>query len=101
MWTKEEQEKYIKERIALHKLDDYKCSAEEMWQSEDVFKVMKGNAVRSTKNCNTEQEALEYISRMPNPKEYTVEKKQSEFRRCDEYCEVSKFCSIKLARGNK
>ena len=34
-------------------------------------------------------------------KEYTVEKKQSEFRRCDEYCEVSKFCSIKLARGNK
>lgn len=68
VWSDEQVEQYIHERIALQKtaekLPDIElpyCTPEERWQQKTVYAVMKEGRKTSLRNLNTNAEALSYI----------------------------------------
>jgi len=109
LWSFEEQEKYIKERIALYKstlnLSDENlpiCTPEERWSGEDRYAVHKGTNQRATKLCDSMEEAIEYTESIKdNGNKYNIKKREGRNVRCEEYCSVNKFCSFYKMRYNK
>jgi hypothetical protein len=109
LWSFEEQEKYIKERIALYKstlnLSDENlpiCTPEERWAKNDEFAVHKGTNQRATKLCDSMEEAIEYTESIKdNGNKYNIKKREGRNVRCEEYCSVNKFCSFYKMRYNK
>lgn len=106
LWTVQEQEKYIRERLRLlitaeDTLDDDlpECTPEEMWERPTVYAVMKFGAKRSTKNFEDQDDATLFAqqqSAKPNGKKmekYTVEVRPGVRVRCADYCSVNKWCS--------
>jgi len=75
-------------------LDDIKnphpCTAEERWERETTWAVMKGTNKTATKVCKTEAEANLYVETFGQ--NYKVVKRQGEAIRCKTYCVVSQFC---------
>lgn len=102
LWSFEEQEKYIKERIALYKstlnLSDENlpiCTPDERWSGEDKWAVHKGNNQRATKLCDSMEEAITYIEEIKDKThKYNIKKREGRDTRCEEYCQVNKFCSF-------
>lgn len=100
VWSTEKTEAYIKDRLMVHGLAQTflpKCTQEEMWQSDSVYKVKKtGNktAVRGHANHKVEAEALLGAAQLEKEtgKPHTVEFHQGESKRCIDYCEASPFC---------
>jgi len=95
VWTYEQTEQYVKERIRLHKvaakLPDDKlpfCSSEEMWTKPTTYAIMKAGRIKALKVCQTLEEAERYAK----PGEYIVTR-EGKRTRCEGYCDVSKFCS--------
>ncbi len=100
LWTFEEQEKYIKERIALYKstlnlLDENLpiCTPEERWTGEDKFAIYKGKNKKATKLCLSMTEAVDYVEKTKD-KTYKILKREGIDKRCTEYCSVNMFCSF-------
>lgn len=96
LWTKEEQLKYIKERIRLFKegllLSDNDiplCTPEERWQKETTYAVFAGENKRATKVHKTKEDAEYHASCNPN---FRVEHRQGYDTRCVDYCVSKKFC---------
>ena len=78
LWTMEITEKYIRGRIALHKLDPVPdCTDEEKWTRPTTYAVMEEGAKRARKVCSTIGEAQAW--KTVNSKWYIVldEKKES------------------------
>jgi len=100
LWTTEQQEKFIKEKIkeykiALHLADDELplCTDKERWKKEDVYAVYKGKNKTATKLCDTQEEADKYILELGETKDkYRVEKRTGIDMRCSEYCLCCKYC---------
>jgi len=100
LWSMDEQEAYIRERVAIHaeaeKSDDHAfwCTAEERWATPEKWAVY-GKGKKALKLHNTLEEA-EQDSRMV----------RTEFRpgksvRCESYCDVAEFCrQYKQIRSN-
>ena len=90
MWTVEEAEEFIEERILLHQHDDrmhsIRCTDEERWYTGTTYAVVKPGNTR----------ALRVLDEPPEPSSvpegYTVEERPGEYRRCASYCEVRAFC---------
>lgn len=71
LWTMEEAEKYVKERIALHKMEDIPCCTdEEKWTRPTTYAVMEKGAKRARKVCSTVGEAQAW--KVANSKWYIV-----------------------------
>jgi len=90
VWTMEETEQYIEERVALHqhaalggRVD---CTDEDRWYDGTTFAIKKPGAAR----------ALKVTDNIPDegdvPAGYVVEKREGEYKRCAHYCEVAPFC---------
>ena len=118
LWPIERTEKYINDRVALleaHKntpdSDLPECTADERWQSETVFKCMKGNNKKSSKNFKkskdnitegqlgyiTEKDAKEAAQKYCEEKKLTLLEVKGESRKCSDYCYACQFCSQFLA----
>lgn len=102
LWTMEEQEKFIRERVALYKKsltlqneDDIPiCSAKERWKTEDKFAVYKNENKTATRVLDTKPEAEKYILELGDTKnKYKIVERKGVDNRCAEYCLVSKFCN--------
>lgn len=95
MWSKEEAEKFIIDRIAAHleaKENLTDCSRSERWADEEKWAVMDGKKKRALKLCSTKPEADHIVN--SNPGTLWVEYRPgNETKRCDFYCNVNKFCS--------
>ena len=96
LWTKEEQEEYVKERVVLHQRaqleHEYpKCSPEERWQKDDVWALMKEGRKSAVKLHSSEGSVEEHLENMDN--KHYIEFRPGESIRCKDYCSVNKFCN--------
>jgi hypothetical protein len=112
LWTFQEQDEYIKGRVAMLKANEeypdeslYPCTMEDMWQDPPTYAVMKLGAKRATKICNAEDDLHDYLEEqnlliphatIPNTMEvvesHYVQKREGSRRRCEKYCAVSSKC---------
>jgi len=95
LWTPEEVENYVNNRVALFKsvqdLPDDElppCTPEERWQTETKYAVMKKGRKRALAVCDTEEEAIKKATQFGA----TIEEREAKAMRCEEYCSVNKFC---------
>jgi len=99
LWTDEEQDAYIQERVGLHAEAYFEmntegalpdCTPDEMWEKPTTYAIKKPGAARAKsvhKMLDEAQHALNQVSG------YLLETRQGERTRCASYCQVSKFCN--------
>lgn len=101
LWSLEQQEQYIKERIALYKeslkLEDKDlplCSEEERWRTPEKWAIYKNRNKTATRLLDTEEKAMRYIVEIGVTKDrYRIEKREGQNNRCSKYCIVKNFCN--------
>lgn len=92
-------EKFIRnkfdELIEAEKLSDDElldCGKNDTWYTGDVYAVYKDDkSAKATKLCDTKEEAEGYILNKMNGKGI-IKYRAGEYRKCQDYCEVCKFC---------
>lgn len=102
LWSEEEAEKFVKQRIKLHvmcrDLSDENlpiCSPEERWVKDRKFAVMKKGRVRAIKLTESNLEALQWIKENKREgEELYIEKRDGTSTRCVSYCPVAQFCEF-------
>ena len=99
MWSEEEQEHFIRQRILLHQntataKELIKCTPKEMWRKEDVFAVMKDGRKSALRLLPTMEKAKQYLkdNNMVENKGCCIVHRLGENVRCNHYCSVNKFC---------
>jgi hypothetical protein len=99
LWSKDEQEKFIKGRIAKHSACEFAmetggelpdCTPEEMWEKPAVWAVMKQGAARA-KSLHDSPESAEDAKKLLGS-EYEIQLRQGARTRCKDYCLVSNWC---------
>ena len=99
LWTFEQRENFIKERIHLHSNalfasetgDDLpKCSPSEMWEKQTTWAVRKVGNKRATAVFDTADKAEAKIEELG--KGYEIEVRPGERTRCANFCQVRDFC---------
>lgn len=69
------------------------CGLSERWHTEDKWAIMKKGNKKATKLFATEGDAQAYMDNMMfDPKVYQIEKREGTDNRCDNYCNVNKWC---------
>lgn len=98
LWSNEEQEHFIRERIRLHQQADIKepdiCSPKERWRKEDSFAVMKDGRKSALRVLPTLNAAKEYLKEknMQEGKGCLIVHRAGKDVRCADYCRVNKWC---------
>ena len=100
LWTSEQQEKFIKDRIKEYKIainlaDDELplCTPKERWKKEDEWAVYKNINKTATRVLDTEEEAEKYILEIGKTKDkYRIQKRTGTDVRCENYCIVKNHC---------
>lgn len=109
LWDRDVTETYFHERLAKHEASLFcyeqtgsplPCTKEEMWEKDSKFAVLsesrittaenKGTVARAVRLLDSMEEAEEYASDNPD---YFVEERPGERTRCENFCEVSRFCN--------
>lgn len=93
LWSEEKCEEYIDERIRLHQAARDKlpeCSAEERWQTANVFALMKEGRKTAVKLFEDENEA-EAACKAAGDKHHLVFRPGKSIR-CESYCPAAPFC---------
>jgi hypothetical protein len=82
----------------LSKIDDPPpCTAEERWERDTTWAVMKGANKTASKVCKSEEEAGLYIE--GKGEQCSIVKRPGEAIRCQSYCIVSQFCQYNPYKG--
>ena len=98
VWDYHSTIKYILNRIVLHAQKiPQECTSEEKWTRPTTYAVMKKGQKRAKRVLNTEKEAEEWIGEQ---EDLFVEKRKGKNVRCEEYCDVSKFCKYYIKEEN-
>lgn len=107
MWPHEQAMEFIKERVRLHTMDNHPpCTDEERWASNDVFAVMEEGRKKAHRLLPTAEQATQWCLSnglasiqigygdpyVEFKKKISLEQRPKEYKRCEEYCSVSKFC---------
>jgi hypothetical protein len=104
VWSPEECEEYIKQRVKIHYEASQKeglplCSSEERWAKPDTYAVIADNKKIAAKVCYSKAAAEKYvrenIAKLTNPK---IEYRIDVGFKCKFYCSVDKFCQQKKDR---
>lgn len=93
-------EEWIKRRFEelsdCEQMDDTdlpSCTPAERWHKDDTWAIMKKGRKSAVKVCNTEGDAQAYMdNKMLDPKVHHIEKREGADNRCDNYCNVNKWC---------
>ena len=101
LWSFEEQEEYIMDRVRTHQeaLYDFTnknemsdCSIEEKWQREDTWAVKKKTNIRALKVFDSYEDAKKLQEDKGD--DYEIEERKGIPVRCeDNYCRVNTWCS--------
>jgi hypothetical protein len=98
LWSFEDREQYIRDRIHVHTEAFFEdetggeiapCTPEEMWEKPTTWAVKKIGGVRA-KSVHTTKEEAELL--LPS-KDYFIEVREGERTRCQNFCQVSSFCT--------
>ena len=102
VWSLEDTEEYITERVYLHQAasrgEPVPCTDEERWFSGNTYALTKHGAKRATRVSSDPSEFGDV-----DFKEYAIEVRAGEYKRCEHYCDVSQFCAqwSSTKRGGK
>jgi hypothetical protein len=100
LWSFEEREAFVAERIHKHAEADFAleaeellppCTPEEMWEKPTVWAVMKKGGVRAKALCGDELSAISEANRLGG--EYEVQTRHGERTRCASFCQVNTWCA--------
>ena len=107
IWSFEEQEKFIKERVRIHKealeLSDEDlpiCTEVERWKKPSKWAVYKGKNKTATRLFDGEAEAKKFIETAKIEKA-RIECRKGVDSRCVDFCSVNKKCSYYMANYEK
>jgi len=90
LWTDEQTDAFVRERIALHTASEPKpCTDADRWVKPSKYAVMKRGNVRAVRLFDTSHEADELAS---TSAALYVEYRPGEAIRCQNWCPVSRFC---------
>lgn len=103
MWSWDDTEKYIEERIALHQEAAYSalvgeslpdCTDEEMWSQPEKFAVFKNaTAKRAMKVCANMDHATAWASDHNLNGEHVIQHRPGKRTRCEDgWCKVAPWC---------
>ena len=109
LWSSEDREKYIYERVDAHQQAQIMfdtedklplCSSKEQWAKPDTWAVKEKGKARAKRVLQSEEDALAYVEANSSgdeilgeaPKKLVVEHRKGELTRCEGYCSVSEFC---------
>lgn len=103
LWSKEAQQRYVEERVAIHQLaantpDDElpECTDEERWARPTTWAVKKKGNKKATRVLENEAGAIAWIA---GGKGFVIEKRPGRNIRCEEYCAAAPFCNQFKALG--
>ena len=100
LWSYEERENFIKERITLHSHALFAtetgedlpfCTPEQMWEKQTTYAVKKAGNKRASNVFESEEEAKAKAEELG--KGYEIEVRLGERTRCANFCSVSGFCT--------
>lgn len=92
MWTVEEADGYVRDRVRHHTQDELPlCSDEERWMSEPKFAVTSEKTKKTLKLFDTLEGATEHSAKVGSPT--YIEKRTAEPIRCKRFCDVAEFCN--------
>lgn len=97
VWTLEETEAFVMQRLDVHFNQTPTCTDKDRWKSDDKWAVMKNKNVRAVRVLDSEIEAKNYLSSSAGTH---IVKREGEYRRCADYCDVSEFCPIYKGENN-
>ena len=91
LWSLEETEEYIRERVAIHQAAskgiDIQCTDEERWMSPSTFALMKDGGKRAVRVADHADDLGDVMEG------YSIVERKGEPKRCLMYCDVSAFCT--------
>ena len=91
LWTLEETEDYVRERVAIHRAAsngiDIQCTDEERWMSPSKFALMKDGGKRAVRVADHAEDLGEA------GEGYSIVERKGEPKRCAMYCDVAAFCT--------
>jgi hypothetical protein len=102
MWTDEEQQSFIEERVSLHQEAEAEylingtlpeCSDADRWKKEDTYRVMKKGRKSALRVLDSQEEADNYIDGHKDKKDLSVDLALGKAIRCESYCSVAEFCN--------
>ena len=100
LWSFDEQEAFVKQRIALHAAtvmdDPPMCTPDERWMKPDQWAVLKTGNKRATKVFLTEAEAKEMVASKAG---FEVVHRPGQPVRCMSFCPVKLFCDYGSTLG--
>lgn len=110
LWTIEEQDKYIEERVALH-MDAQErfffaeplpqCTEQERWAKPSRWAVMKKGRKSAVKLFDDERHAQLFIETQKGADALFIEHRKGEYTRCQgNYCGVAQFCDQNKETSN-
>jgi hypothetical protein len=100
LWSKEERDAFISNRIALHSACEFAietdgelpdCTPEEMWEKPTVWAVRKIGNKRAHSLYETEELATEALKDLGD--KYEMEVRKGERTRCTNFCPVNTWCT--------
>jgi hypothetical protein len=100
LWTMEEREAYVSERIKAHSECEFaletgsalpQCSSVEMWERPTTWAVKKVGASRAKSVHLIEADAVEALNN--SSKDYEIEVRNGERIRCATFCPVNQYCA--------
>ena len=102
LWTIEEQEEYVKERVNLHaEAKDVAtkqlipCSPEERWHDDNSFAVFKNKNKTATRVFKSRKEANNFCFDHNNGKDiFSVTERRGVDKKCVNYCSVNRWCEF-------
>ncbi len=97
-WPFEQTEKYIRERVELHKDKNYKCTDEDKWIKLEKFAVMnRKKPDKAVRLLDTREEAEAYVKEkgLTSPDIY-IQQRKTEPKRCTSFCNVRSVCPYAL-----
>jgi hypothetical protein len=99
VWSLEETEEYIMERVYMHQAasrgESVPCTDEDRWFSGNTYALTKHGAKRATRVSSDPREFGEV-----DLEQYSIEVRAGEFKRCEHYCDVREFCAQRKAGSN-
>jgi hypothetical protein len=99
LWTFEEREKFVSDRISAHSECEFAmetggllpvCSPEEMWEKPTTWALKKVGAARAKNVFHNENDAIAALNAAS--KDYEIEVRHGERTRCATFCPVNSFC---------
>ena len=100
LWSKEERDEFIANRIALHSACEFAietdgelpdCTPEEMWEKPTVWAVRKNGNKRAHSLYETEELATAALADLGD--NYEIEVRKGERTRCENFCPVNTWCT--------